>query len=127
VWGGHRFGSPLNDGAAYDPLTDRWTPISAAGAPSARSHPAGVWTGSEWVLFGGLNAAAAVAGGSAYAPATDTWRSLDNPGSPVTRSGVASVWTGSEMILFGGRNATTLYGTLERLTPQSAWYFYRKP
>jgi hypothetical protein len=127
VWGGHRFGSPLNDGAAYDPLTDRWTPISAAGAPSARSHPAGVWTGSEWVLFGGLNAAAAVAGGSAYAPATDTWRSLDNPGSPVTRSGVASVWTGSEMILFGGRNATTLCGTLERLTPQSAWYFYRKP
>ncbi len=127
VWGGHRFGSPLNDGAAYDPLTDLWTPISAVGAPSARSLPSGVWTGSEWVLVGGLTAAGAVSGGSVYTPATDTWRTLDNPGSPVARSGAASVWTGSEMILFGGRNASTLQASLERLTPQSALYFYRKP
>ncbi|MEN9674892.1 MAG: hypothetical protein RIS76_788 [Verrucomicrobiota bacterium] len=127
VWGGHHFGTPLNDGAAYDPITDLWTPISAVGAPSARSLPAGAWTGSEWVLVGGLTASGAASGGAAYTPATDTWRTLDNPGSPVARSGAASVWTGSEMILFGGRNATTLQGSLERLTPQSAWYFYRKP
>jgi hypothetical protein len=31
------------------------------------------------------------------------------------------------MILFGGRNASTLQASLERLTPQSALYFYRKP
>jgi N-acetylneuraminic acid mutarotase len=68
-----------------------------------------------------------VSGGSVYTPATDTWRTLDNPGSPVARSGAASVWTGSEMILFGGRNASTLQASLERLTPQSALYFYRKP
>jgi hypothetical protein len=60
-------------------------------------------------------------------PATDTWRPLTNPGTPVARSGAASVWTGSELILFGGRNGTTLLSSLERLTPQSAWYFYRKP
>ncbi len=127
VWGGHNFGTPLNDGAAYDPITDLWTPISAVGAPSARSLPAGAWTGSEWVLVGGLTGSGAASGGAAYTPATDAWRTLDNPGSPVARSGAASVWTGSEMILFGGRNATTLQGSLERLTPQSAWYFYRKP
>jgi N-acetylneuraminic acid mutarotase len=97
------------------------------GAPSARSLPAGAWTGSEWVLVGGLTVSGAASGGSVYTPATDTWRALDNPGSPVARSGAASVWTGSELILFGGRNATTLQGSLERLTPQSAWYFYRKP
>ncbi len=127
VWGGHNFGTPLNDGAAYDPLTDRWTPISAVGAPSARSLPSSAWTGSEWVLVGGLTVSGAASGGSVYTPATDTWRALDNPGSPLARSGAASIWTGSELILFGGRNATTLQGSLERLTPQSAWYFYRKP
>lgn len=41
------------DGAAYDPATDRWTPLTAAGRPAARSGHAAAWTGTAMLLWGG--------------------------------------------------------------------------
>jgi len=35
------------DGARYDPASDRWTKISAAGAPAARHNHTAVWTGER--------------------------------------------------------------------------------
>ena len=40
-------------GARYDVLSDAWTPISLAGAPSGPS-PSAVWTGSEVVVLDDL-------------------------------------------------------------------------
>ncbi len=62
VWGGQSDtdGSALSDGARWNPVTDRWTPLGSNGAPSNRgiavTSAAGttsVWTGSEWILYGG--------------------------------------------------------------------------
>jgi hypothetical protein len=41
-------------GAAYDPATNAWSPISLSGSPSARSGPLYAWTGTELFVFGGF-------------------------------------------------------------------------
>ncbi len=55
VWGGRAQADPstLGDGAAYAPMLDQWEPLPTAGAPSARSSPRSVWTGREWIIWGG--------------------------------------------------------------------------
>ena len=60
VWGGltERVGdasASLSTGATYDPDTDRWTLLPAAGAPAARCQHVAVWTGSEMLLWGGAD------------------------------------------------------------------------
>ena len=44
----------LRDGALYDLASDAWSPMSAAGAPSARYDGTAVWTGSRMIVWGGL-------------------------------------------------------------------------
>lgn len=87
VWGG-RTGTrdpnsarALGDGALYDPVTDRWKPMSAEDAPAPRSGGTVAWTGRKLVVFGG---AADVGGpqrhdGGVYDPAANRWTSLDPP------------------------------------------------
>jgi N-acetylneuraminic acid mutarotase len=59
VWSGLGFDAAsnsdrsVNTGAAYDPATDRWTPLTTAGAPQARDLHAAVWTGAKMVVWGG--------------------------------------------------------------------------
>ena len=43
----------FNTGGRYDPATDSWRPTSTQNAPSARSGPTAVWTGSEMIVWGG--------------------------------------------------------------------------
>src|SRR6185312_2994233 len=61
----------LDDGAGYDPATDTWRPIAAAGAPSGRANQTAVWTGTQMLVWGGV--AMPMAGwlgdGGAYTPA----------------------------------------------------------
>ena len=38
-----------------------------------------------------------------------------------------AAWTGSEALFFGGRIEGSPLAALQRLTPQPAWYFFRKP
>lgn len=131
VWGGKSGnGTPLADGAAYDPSTDTWSAISASGAPSARHSHVAVWTGFEMLVFGGETAAGTTASGGAYDPATDSWRPLTTAGSPVARSSTVGVWTGSELLVFGGLSTSsplTPIASLQRLNPQPTWYLFRKP
>lgn len=127
IWGGRDGGSYLADGAAYDPVTDSWTSLPSVNAPSARADHAAVWTGAEMVVVGGVNASGVLATGAAYDPAANKWRSLTNPGSPVARSGATAVWSGTEVLIFGGQANGQSLASLQRLNPQPAWYFYRKP
>jgi len=75
VWGGRDApdvsGAALADGAAYDPATDTWSPLPAAGAPAARVAPVAAWTGSALLIWGGVDASGAPIEddpGAAYAP-----------------------------------------------------------
>jgi len=111
AWGGYFYDGYdgtdhfLNTGGRYDPVADSWTPTSMTGAPSARSVPTTVWTGSRMVLWGGyfydgsdhyLNT------GGRYDPAADSWTPTSTAGAPSTRSSHKAVWTGSRMVVWGG-------------------------
>lgn len=55
IWGGST-GSPgtyYNDGALYDPVKDRWSPMPMARAPLARDTNIAIWTGSQFFIWGG--------------------------------------------------------------------------
>lgn len=73
VWGGNAAftftgtSNPLADGALFDPATDTWTPVSAAGSAAAQQPGApSVWTGSELVVWGGGTTATAT--GARFTP-----------------------------------------------------------
>ena len=108
VWGGSSGpnGATLHgDGAAYDPANRRWRPVSASPLGPRVQHSS-VWTGDEWLIWGGYDSASTnrlhvSASGAAYDPTKDRWRML--PPSPLApRAGTAAVWTGKEAIFIGG-------------------------
>ena len=103
-------------------------PVAAGGtnAPAARYDHAALWTGSELMIVAGANASAPLATSAAYDPVTGLWRTLGSTGSPVARSVPGVVWSGTEILLFGGLSGTQPVASLQRLTPLSAWYLYRK-
>jgi hypothetical protein len=96
-----------DDGGRLDPATGRWTAMSKTRAPSPRSEPTSVWTGSRLVVFGGMqlgpaclpNQSCAVApGGGLYDPSADAWVALPAEGAPTT--GLLR-WTGKRIVVWG--------------------------
>jgi len=94
-------GPATTSAAAYNPTSRTWRRMPDA--PEAGwGHPAGVWTGSEAIIWGGADEA----GGPgpvdiAYNPQTNTWRTL--PAGPFDmRTFNSAVWTGRELIVWGG-------------------------
>ena len=110
VWGGRPGAWELNvcygDGARYNPVTDTWSAISKDGAPSSRFGQAGVWTGSEMLVWsGGNNYVGYFNDGGRYNPANNTWRPITSTGAPQGRGFfqmTCGVWTGSQLIVWGG-------------------------
>lgn len=107
VFGGYSLSgvtiTEYNDGAAYDPATNLWTPI--ANSPLAARHDAtAVWTGSKMIVWGGLSQPNSVSynDGAMYDPATNTWTAMSSVGAPSARVYNTATWTGSKMIVFGG-------------------------
>ncbi len=84
-----------------------WRPTSASGAPAARSVHSSVWTGTEWLIWGGqIEGASFSNSGRRYQPDTDTWSAFSNVGTiPEPRTEHSAVWTGEEMIVWGGRDS----------------------
>ena len=78
---------------------------SLVNAPSPRGYHTAVWTGSEMIVWGGLDFLGPKNSGGAYDPAADTWRTLATTGAPAARFGHTAVWTGSEMIVWGGSDS----------------------
>ena len=103
VWGGFN-GSSTEAGFSYDPSTDVWTRITAAGAPSARAGHTAVWTGTEMIVWGGYLALtdSQLDTGGRYNPVTRSWTETTLVGAPAARSRHTAVWTGTEMIVWGG-------------------------
>ena len=120
LWGGYNavdWPAGLGDGAAYDPASDTWRPLSSAGAPQGRSSHSAVWTGSAMIVFGGIGCGdsgsgpALCQGGGRYDPVADRWDSLSPFDAPSARTGHSAVWTGHEMIVWGGQSAQCQYGS----------------
>jgi len=92
VWGGRLATTApgsvrtLGDGALYDPAADRWTAISADGAPAPRTGATVVWTGRKLVVVGGAQdlGGPALAGGGIYDPAANRWTRLNAPPGGIT-------------------------------------------
>jgi len=127
IWGGDDGATALADGAAYDPMADAWDTLPSTNAPAARYNHTAVWTGQEMLILGGSASAGELASTSAYGPATRQWRTVGSGGNAQERTGAAAVWSGAEVLVFGGQAAGAPMAWLQRLNPQPAWYFYRKP
>jgi hypothetical protein len=106
VWGGS-LPTGLNDGALYNPTTDSWRAISNLNAPSQRVDPKYVWTGTEFIVWGGNFNNVELIDGSAYNPNDNTWRPIATPSGFSGRGFIRAVWTGNEMVIWGGGNVNT--------------------
>jgi hypothetical protein len=72
---------------------------------SERATPATVWSGTEIIVWGGMDAAGGTLGdGAAFDPASDTWRVIA-PAPIDPRIGAEAAWTGTEMLVWGGTSA----------------------
>ncbi|MBI2948775.1 MAG: hypothetical protein HYY23_14140 [Verrucomicrobia bacterium] len=95
-----------NDGFRYDPRTDRWKPITTAGAPAPRYANTAVWTGRELIVWGGRRPTGRLEEsyntGARYDPVADKWTPVNLAGAPARRDSHTAVWTGKEMIVWGG-------------------------
>ena len=84
-----------------------WMPISTSLAPTARSAAASVWTGQEWIIWGGLVAGQLpTSSGARLRPDLDSWTEITKSEAPTPRSGHTAVWTGTQMIVWGGFGPT---------------------
>jgi hypothetical protein len=104
LWGGHeRDGLPSrNEGFVFDVEARSWRAV-APSPLSGHSSAVAVWTGEEFLVWGGGIAGRdwppePVAEGAAYNPEADTWRTI--PPAPVASDPFPrAVWTGEEMIV----------------------------
>ncbi len=80
----------------------RWSRLPPAPI-AARQSPATAWTGTEMVVWGGIDDSASVSDGAAYDPVRRTWRTLP-PAPAGAHPQWAAVWTGTSMILWGASN-----------------------
>ncbi|MGH9280660.1 MAG: hypothetical protein ACRD12_21525 [Acidimicrobiales bacterium] len=95
------------DGAAYDPLADRWRSLPVSPL-SPRFGSLVAWTEREVVIWGGSAGDDFLADGAAYDPDTNSWRLLaPSPLTarfgvpPGTVAQVPGVWTGKELLVWG--------------------------
>ncbi len=84
---------------AYDPVDDIWRDL-AAPPIARRQQAASVWTGTEWIIWGGTTGDTEFDDGAAYDPESDTWRVIAD--SPLSPRRVRGSWTGEELIVVAG-------------------------
>ena len=120
VWGGTGHGPGglvgLNDGAVYDPITDRWHRMARSPLPVGGGQLA-AWTGRELLLWGGESPpygpeTTTITDGAAYNPLTNRWRHI-SAAPPGVAGGTGfnpqlAVWTGTDLIV---PTTTSLPGT----------------
>lgn len=100
--------------ALYRPATDTWRPISLTDAPDGVTGITTIWTGREYLVWGGRASRIVdpAPTSARYDPAADTWRPIATAGAPSLRLGHTAVWTGREMVVWGGsalRNSIPFY------------------
>jgi hypothetical protein len=107
IWGGvGKLQNALADGAAYDPVANRWRQISTAPI-SGRGRAYGAWTGHRILVWGGEPATktptlSGYVDGAFYDPKTDTWQPIGSAPMPPNHPQVLStaVWTGRHLYVW---------------------------
>jgi N-acetylneuraminic acid mutarotase len=110
IWGGLGSGGPgeisgaLASGGRYDPSTDSWAATSIINAPEGRPNHTAIWTGSEMIIWGGVDFRNynSLSSGGRYDPSTNAWMQTSTVNAPQGRLFHTAVWTGNEMIIWGG-------------------------
>jgi N-acetylneuraminic acid mutarotase len=87
---------------------DTWTPTSVTDVPAGRTFHTAVWTGSEMIVWGGVDLSGYLNTGGRYNPSTDSWTATSTASAPDARELHTAVWTGTEMIVWGGYGGTDL-------------------
>jgi N-acetylneuraminic acid mutarotase len=119
VWGGAPLGGPggidtlhpFADGGAYNPTTQTWRSIVAPN--TGLFGPAGVWTGTEMLVWGGYDEYACGGApdctgsnlGYRYNPTTDQWKYITTVNAPSPRVTAGATWTGNSLFILGGDEA----------------------
>jgi N-acetylneuraminic acid mutarotase len=104
---------------AADGCVDHWTATSTTGAPDQRAGHTAVWTGTEVIVWGGINGSGILKTGGRYNPSTDSWVATNTNNAPSARWGHTAVWTGTEMIIWGGGSNTSILKTGGRYNPST--------
>jgi N-acetylneuraminic acid mutarotase len=91
----------LGDGAAYDPISNAWTPLAPAPIAPRHGHTA-VYLQNRMVVWGGAaQGGAALGDGASYDPVANTWTAVPVP--PVApRLGHRAAATTDRMLVWGG-------------------------
>ncbi len=106
VWSGYSVwqdGPCCDDGAAYNPATNRWRTLPVAPI-LGREQMSSVWTGRALFVWGGIDFRAGrstVADGALYDPKTNAWTVVPS-GPLVARWGAVAVWTGHSVLVVDG-------------------------
>lgn len=125
VWGGYgSYTSPSYvyvkpTGASYNLSADTWTTIAAAPTvlSTGRWRHTAVWTGSQMLVWGGLNSTSSSSPtntGAAYDPSTNTWPKTLASTTLAPRYDHVAVWssTTNEMLVWGGLTYSSSYTPL---------------
>ncbi len=97
---------------AYDPGSETWRALPPTPL-TPREFAAGVWTGTEMIVAGGLASpdgvaedAVPVTDGAAWNAATDTWHAIAAMPTTLPNGDPTAVWTGREMLVWASVPAT---------------------
>ena len=96
---------------------DSWAPTCVTNAPAGRVYHSAVWTGTEMIVWGGLDKGDSLNTGGRYNPSTDSWTATSTTNAPEGRYRHTAVWTGSEMIVWGGIDFESDLNTGGRYNP----------
>ena len=90
--------------AAYSPLVDSWNvlPDYFGAAPLKQDDPSAVWTGQEFIIWGGPVNGVVSNRGRRYNPTTGLWTEISTTNAPSARMRHSAVWIGSRVIVWGG-------------------------
>ena len=100
-----------------------WSNGSTTDAPGARSGQSGIWTGTDFILWGGLSSGGThLDAGAKYDPVEDAWSAVSPIDVPAARSQHSAIWSGQEMIVWGGLSAVGRLNSGGRFNPtNSVW------
>lgn len=86
-----------------DCTNDTWSPTRHDFFPEVRQYDSAVWTGTEFIVWGGFGNSGPLNTGGRYDRASDTWTPTSTGANvPTGRYDHSAVWTGSRMIVWGG-------------------------
>ena len=125
VWGGTGASGPVKTGGRYKPTTGgAWKATNTGGnVPYPRTSHTAVWTGTEMIIWGGVNGSLYLNSGERYNPVTNTWTDVSGGANlPLARASHTAVWAGKYMIVWGGYDGGYLSSGAVYYPAENKWW-----